>query len=199
MRLKPKKRSAFGIFFDNSGSLRTRIETEIELAKEIVRQVGGHGPISLFGFVTDNSTKTPMAKFAASIQCSYDRDLINKQIENIYTVGGQTTLVDAIKNAAITLQAADISKCGDFAERSLILITDGEDRASVTKLADLVSTLKQNGTKVFAIGLLNEPSVDSGIFRNPSSGKSKELLKVITVGTGGKVVFPEKNKVSMKS
>lgn len=189
-----EKKPGYGLLIDNTGSLRSQLAVEIETAKEIVKQVGDRGYISIFGFASDPASKSQFASIAAGVECSSDRDLINKQIDNIYTIGGQTTLIDAIKMAADRLDSSKPAKCGEFSERNLILITDGEDRASVTKPKDLFVALKQNGTKVFVVGLISELGTEGGFVGSSPQKKAKDFLENLVKETGGKVVFPKRKQ-----
>ena len=136
-----EKRPAYAILVDNTGSLRTQLQTAIALAKEIVKQVPAGSFISVFGFATDPSPGSQIAKIAIGIQCTTDRELIGKQLNTVITVPGQTTLIHAIHTAAQRIGSDKPESCKDFSERSLVLITDGEDRASAMKASDLQNHL----------------------------------------------------------
>jgi len=189
-----QKSVAYGILIDNTGSMRRQLPREIEAAKEIVKQVSNRGTISIFGFATDPAG-TETSKIAVGLQCSGDVDALNKQLEGIYTVGGQTTLLDAINVAAERLSSARPANCKEAAERNLVIITDGEDRASGIKPDDLISRLKLNGTRIFAIAL-RDLDTEVGLYRISSQDRSKDFLKKVTKETGGSIVFPKKKQTA---
>ncbi len=189
-----EKKAAYGIIFDNTGSLRPQIATEIELGSEILTAISGKSLVSIFGFVTNPDPKSPNASIAAGIECSSDAIAIKKQIDGLTVIGGQTTLIDAISVVAERLNTSKPSTCGEYTERNLVVITDGEDRASVTKLSDLLASLKTTGTKVYVVGLVNDLGSDGGFIGKSPVKKAKEFLENLTKETGGKVVFPKKKQ-----
>lgn len=188
------QRSGFGIFVDNTGSLRPQIDMEIEAANEVLKQVKPGSYVYLFGFATDPTSNSRMARFAVGAQCSTDRDLVKKQIDGLFTVPGQTTLFDAIKTSAEYLDTKRPDKCDAFAEKSLVVITDGEDRASVTREKDLIKSLKAQGIKVYVIGLIEDLSKEGGFVGKSPYEKARGFLEKLTNETGGNVVFPKKKQ-----
>lgn len=190
-------RVAYGIFVDNTGSLRTQIEKELEAAREVLKQTKSGSYLFLFGFATDPNANSRMARFAVGTQCSTDRDLIKKQIDGLFTVPGQTTLFDAIKTSAEYLDTKKPDTCAMFSERNLVLITDGEDRASATKEKELIASLKARSVRVYAIGLIDELSDEGGFIGKSPKEKSRDFLVKLTKETDGNVVFPKK-KLSME-
>lgn len=180
---------AFGIFIDNSGSLRTQLEIEVRLGKEILNQIVGGSLVSIFGFATDPASSQNWATFAVGAQCNADHSFLTAQIDKIYTVPGQTTLLDAISDASERL-----ATCEKASNRSLVLITDGEDRASKTKPTELLSTLKRNRTRVLVVGLINELLSSGGFTGKFPRLRSKKFLEKLAKETGGKAVFRKKNE-----
>ncbi len=183
--------SIYGILIDNTGSLRIEIDNEIKLAKEIVNTTGMAASYSIFKFATD-PTPSKNASITMGIECSADLNLVIKEIESIYTLGGQTTLSDAIKTAAEKVASANPPLCHKFSNRILFLITDGEDRTSILKSDELITFLKQSGIKVYAIGLINNFLDGKGKINKTLQTASKNYLEKITKETGGKAVFPGK-------
>jgi len=180
----------YGILVDNTGSLRLEIANERALAKEIVATTNGSA-YSLFRFETDRSPGSKNAVFMPVVNCSHDRDLVLKEIAGLYTLGGQTTLSEAIKTAAERLQVTS-NGCGDSPNRNLIVISDGDDRTSSTTLDELVEFLKGSGIKVFAVGLVDHFWDAKGQVTEAAQAPYKNYLERITSATGGKAVFPEK-------
>lgn len=183
--------SIYGILVDNTGSLRTEIDNEIVLAKEIVKQTSKSSSYSIFKFATDPRPTSKNANIIAEIECSSDRNIVIKEIESIYTLGGQTTLSDAIRIAAEKLNSARPPACSEFSNRILILITDGEDRTSTTKFDELIAILKRTGIKVYAVGLVNNFWNEKGKIDRTLRDASKRYLERVTKETDGNVVFPE--------
>ena len=205
---------AYAIFLDNSGSLRSQLAREKEIAKEMVNYSVGNGVVSFFGF--ENVPGSSVLSVGVGLECTRDVAGLNRQINNVSTIGGQTTLIDAVSLIGTRLVSAGTGKCGSASELNILLITDGEDRVTTAKVEDLIRELKQKGIKVFAIGLIEELSkgswpfdksvkitdsstgkvVDKSIFTNDKDPKknAKDFLEKITKETGGKVIFPNKKQ-----
>ena len=175
-----KKKVAYGILLDDTGSMRSQFATVLEIGRGVVHQVHDHGPVSLFDFASEG----PGARRAVPtprIEATQDEQLLNRTINNLYVQGGQTTLLDAIEFIADSLdhESPDTNKV-------IILITDGEDRSSKINQKQLVQKLEEHKTSVFAIGLVQQ--------LDKSRSKAVDLLKAITKETGGRVVFPKSDR-----
>lgn len=186
---KPK---AYGILIDNTGSMRPQIDVETDLAKEIVKQLPDNSAISIFAFATESDSK--MARVVAALDCSTDRTAILKLLDRNAIVGGRSTVIDAIKHSAERLTTAKPVTCGPYSETNLLVISDGQDRASVTEPKDLIAKLKENGTKVYVIGLIDGLESTGGLFGKSPKKRSTEFFEELTTETGGRVVFPKKNQ-----
>ena len=115
---------------------------------------------------------------------SQDPEALEAYIDELYVLGGQTTLLDAIGSMAKELTARINSDKDRSANPFVIVITDGEDRVSRLKEKDLIKELKASGTRVYALGLIQELS-------GGKRDKAKDLLRKITGETGGRVVFSD--------
>jgi uncharacterized protein YegL len=196
--LKPQAepKVAYAILLDNSGSMRRQIDVVLNLGKGIVEQTQARGPISVFTFKPQKDKRN--LSVASDIQWSDDKNLLDRYIDSIFVIGGQTTLIDAVDAMAEQLNAkVDLNKDA-FAEKVIFLVTDGEDRTSHTSEKELIAKLKASGIKVYAIGLVTELDKDRGVIRQPTRGKSETFLKKITKESGGRVVFPESGKVNVE-
>lgn len=183
-----EKKVAYGIFLDNTGSMRSQFDQVTTLGKEVVRHVYQKGPVSIFNFTSPGEKRNPVAVVSSGIEGS--QVALESYIDDLYVLGGQTTLLDAIDSMAKELNARINSDKDAFANAVIILITDGEDRVSHLKEKDLIKELKASGTKVYGLGLVQELS-------GSKRDKAKDLLKNITNETGGRVVFPESRKLDV--
>ena len=180
-----KKKIAYGILLDDTGSMRSQFATVLEIGRGVVHQVHDHGPVSLFDFASEG----PGARRAIPtprIEATQDEQLLNRTLNNLYVQGGQTTLLDAIEFIADSLdqESPDTNKV-------IILITDGEERSSRINQTQLIRKLKEHKTSVFAIGLVQQ--------LEKSRSKAVDLLKAITTETGGRVVFPKSDRQDLQS
>lgn len=178
-----QKKLAYGILIDNTGSMRSQFDVELDLGKEIVRQVHTHGPVSIFDFESEGTGPGRRARPVARIEASRDEGLLNRTLADLYVEGGQTTLLDAIDHIADSLQ----QKSPD-ATKAIIVITDGEDRVSRIKKEALIEKLKQQKIVVFAIGLTQQ--------LDAHKSKATDLLNLLTRETGGRAVFPSSKQTT---
>ena len=181
-----KKKIAYGILLDDTGSMRSQLLTVEEIGKGVVHQVHDHGPVSLFDFASEGIGPGSMAIPTPRITATQDEQLLNRTINNLYIQGGQTTLLDAIEFIAASLdqESPDTNKV-------IILITDGEERRSKINQKQLIQKLKEHKTSVFAIGLVQQ--------LDKSRSKAVDLLKALTKDTGGRVVFPKSDRQDLQS
>ena len=178
-----KKKISYALFLDNSGSMRTQFDQVTKIGKAVVRQIHGRGPVSIFDFTSQGALRDATAVVTPRIEGSQDERLLEQTIDDLYLVGGQTTLLDAIQTIADSFgpQANE----GVSSERVIILITDGEDRKSYLTEATLLRKLKEARTKVYAVGMIQQ-------LRSPS--RASDLLRSVTKETGGRVVFTKSDR-----
>lgn len=188
-----EKKAAYGILLDNTGTMRTQIETVKTLGKAVARDVINRGIVSVFNFETQgniNDTKNFFAVVSSGTEWSQDKNAIEKYIGNINVAAGKTTLWDAIRSMA---KATDEkTKAEKLSEKIIVLITDGEDRDSEVTDKQLIKELKESNVQVYAIGLIQELYTPGMI--GSSQGKSKKFLKKLAEETGGNVIFPKLKK-----
>lgn len=188
------KKPIVGIFLDNTGSLRRQHEFAIDIAKAVLRRTDPQSSVSVFGFASDPSPNARGAKIAAGLECATDRLLINAQLDGIPTVGGQTSLYDSIKVAVDRLGNAKPANCAEFSGRSLVIITDGEDRSSSMTAEELISFVKGSGIKTYIVGLVEDLDGETGFVRTSGKKRSQEFLEKLAKETQGSLVVVSKKK-----
>jgi hypothetical protein len=186
-----ERKISYGVFIDNSGSMRPKLETIKGIAKELVARLEKNDRLTIFRFATDVTSQIPKAKGFAALGCSSDQKQLAAQIAATFTVSGQTAFFDAIKLSVDTLNIGPTSKCGETTENILIFLGDGEDRASLIKRKDLSATLKDLNVKVFAVGFVDDLDGIPSFRGSSEKGKAKDVLKDIATVTNGKAIFPK--------
>jgi VWFA-related protein len=88
---------------------------------------------------------------------------------------GTTALYDALKLSLGHL------KDGTRQRKAIVLLSDGGDNASTTKLEDVLDLAQQSSATIYCIGIYDPSQKD----RNPS------VLKKIAKITGGEAYFPK--------
>lgn len=182
-----KQNPTYAILIDSTGSMRSQFATVLQLGREIAHQARDRGPVSIFCFETAPRRSENRAQLTAKIEKTQDERLLQKAFDDIYVQGGQTTLLDAIES-----MAENISKQAPDGPKLIVLITDGEERASRTRAAQLIENLKTHGIKVYSIGLVQD-------LEPKTRQKATELLKKISLETGGQAVIAEPGIVNVQS
>ena len=206
------KKTAYSILLDNSGSLTKQFPDVLLLSKAAIKRIHQRGPISLFNFKTEDT----LAVIVPGLEWSTDDIALNSYIDNLLVVTGHTALLEAIQSMAEALEAKVNSDKESFGDKVIILITDGEDRIRRSKGMSssrqgedderrkvenkLIKKLKENGVKVYAIGLTRELDADRPILMGPSDReKAENFLKKIAKETGGRTVIPKSKKIDIDS
>ena len=187
-----EKKAAYGILIDNTGTMRTQFGNVQILSNALAQNATQRGLISLFNFETQGREKNPFAKVTSGTEWSQDKNALEKYIAGLKVVPGQTVLFDAIRSIAKVTDAKGNSE--KLSEKIIILITDGEDRASEVTEKQLLKELKESGVKVYAIGLVTELESEQSIFGDSSKGKATKFLKKVAKETGGNAIFPKLKK-----
>ena len=91
---------------------------------------------------------------------------------------GQTAMRDAIEMALNHLEAKARKD-----KKVLVVVTDGDDNISVTKMEDLVRHAQQTGVLIYCVGLLGEEEPLPAM-------RAKRALQEIATATGGEAFFP---------
>src|SRR5262249_28725196 len=116
-------------------------------------------------------------KARIDVPMTSDRTLLEAGIARTDAIGG-TALRDAVRLAEDYLH--DHAR---RARRALLVISDGNDNASLTTMRDIRREADSAETVVYAIGLLKEGPSD-----HAASGRHE--LEQLTQQTGGAVYFP---------
>jgi Ca-activated chloride channel family protein len=189
------KKAAYGILLDNTGSMRSQIQTLQNLSKAVAQNATKRGIVSIFNFETQgdfSDKKSFLAVATSGTDWSQDKNAIGKYIDVVKIAGGQTTLLDAIHSIGkITDEKANAEK---LSEKIIILITDGEDRASKIKEKQVIKELKEKAVKVYAIGIIEDLGDEGGFIGKNPQDKAKSFLKEIAKETGGNAIFPTMKK-----
>ena len=167
-----------GFVIDASGSVRRILNYLIDSAKLAAEGLKPGDEAFVVRFVGAEMfrIKEPMTS---------DIESISDALDDIYVEGGQTAVHDAIDKALTYLEE---NRSGDAKSRRsvLILVTDGEDRASKIKDAkEVLARARQSEVQIFALGLTKFSGLQS------SASKATALLEGLAEQTGGRAFFPE--------
>jgi Ca-activated chloride channel family protein len=161
---------SMGLVIDNSGSMRSKRAGVEAAALTLVKDSNPQDESFVVNF---NDEPYLDQDFTSDIA------VLQKGLERIDSKGG-TAMRDAIRVSVDHLH--DKAK---HDKKVIIVITDGNDNASMVTLESLVKLAQQDGTLIYAIGLLGEED-------RSEAAKAKRALKLLVESTGGQVFYPEK-------
>jgi VWFA-related protein len=160
---------SYGLVIDNSGSLRTMLDKVIGVVTEIVDGNGTDDEAFLVTFVD-----TP--KIVLRQEFTDSKAELHDAVQNMFVEGGQSAILDAVKISAEYLAKSARTDAGRT--RALVLVTDGEDRESGSKIEDVIKLLKEQNIRVFVVAM--------------SDGKIiTKLIDRLTRDTGGAKFSPK--------
>jgi Ca-activated chloride channel homolog len=174
----------YGLVVDNSGSIRSQINQVIEAGKSIVASNKPGDETFVVRFISSDEIKI-MQDYTA------DKQSLDDALDDMFVEGGQTAVIDAVYLSA---EHAAERRPGetetDKRRRALILVTDGEDRASFYKQEQLWESLKEEDVQIFVIGFVNELEKDRGFISKSKRQKAMDLLDKMAKETGGRAFYP---------
>lgn len=174
----------YSLVLDNSGSLRFQLDKVIEASKVIVGTNRPDDETSIIRFVSQD-------KISVEQDFTTDKTELYDTLDNLYVEGGQTAIIDAVYLAVERVENYEkTGKIDDRKRRAIILVTDGEDRASYYSEQQLYELLRESEVQIYAIGFVNELSKEGGFISKSPQKKAKRFLERMASETGGKVYFP---------
>ena len=175
---------SYGLVVDNSGSLRNQIVQVIEAGKTIVESNKPGDETFVLRFISSDEIKI-MQDFTA------DKGLLGDALDDMFVEGGRTAIIDAVYLASEhTAEYKKGNALDDKRRRAIILVTDGEDRASFYKREQLFESLKENDVQIYVIGFVNELEREAGFISKSKRQKAVDLLDGLAKETGGRTFYP---------
>lgn len=167
---------SYGLLIDNSGSMRSQLDQVLDAGRLIVNGNRPGDETFLVRFVTSDKIQM-VSGFTTSKAALFG------SLDSMFVEGGQTAVIDAV---ILSLEYAAKNRKGMDGNRrlALVMVTDGEDRASRLKRAELTERLHKEDIQIFAIGLVKQ------IEDKKSREKATDLLKFLAQETGGRAFFP---------
>lgn len=168
-----------GIVVDNSGSMRFLFDELIFMSLTVAENLRPDDNAFVIRFI--DSSKIEIIQ-----EWSSDKTKLNMAIENMYSEGGQTAIIDALYLASNKL--LERAKKDDSQMSALVLISDGVDRSSYYKLDQLFDLYKNSDAQIFTFSFPEEEA-KSQIKKFNRIGKQdyKALLlnNIVANETGG--------------
>jgi VWFA-related protein len=166
------------ILVDTSGSMTPKLPTVLVTIKYLLTSIDPCDEVALMAFSTDAFTLQPL---------TLEHGLVLKSLEILHT-HGQAAIYDALRPALKNLDNAT------YQNRAILLITDGVDNASRTRLDTMLAAEKDRRIPIYAVGIGN-PNVHprsqpAGPSAPPSAADSERVdanaLNRLVAATGGR-------------
>jgi Ca-activated chloride channel family protein len=159
---------SMGLIVDNSASMKDKRERVVSAALAMVKASNPDDEVFVVNFsdepeLTQEFTSKP--------------DVLEKGLRTVQS-RGETAMRDAMLMAMQHLRSR-----AKRDKRVLVVITDGEDNASVASQQRLIEFAHQNNAIVYGIGLLGGEQPDA-------AARAKGRLEELTNATGGRAWFP---------
>jgi VWFA-related protein len=160
---------SMGLVIDNSGSMRTRRAGVEAAALTLVKDSNPDDETFVVNFNDEPFLDQDFTSDISTLQ---------KGLSRIDAKGG-TAMRDAIRVSIDHLH--DKAK---HDKKVIVVVTDGNDNASMVTLDSLTKLAQQDGTLIYAIGLLSDED-------KSEANKAKKALKSLVDATGGLVFLPK--------
>jgi Ca-activated chloride channel homolog len=160
---------SLGLIIDNSGSMREKRQAVESAALTLVRDSNPQDEAFVVNFNDEAYLDTDFTS---------DIKMLEQGLSKIDSRGG-TAMRDAIR-----MSIDHLRKKAKRDKKVILVVTDGNDNASVVSLETLVREAQQNDVLVYAIGLLTEEE-------RKEAAKAKRALNLLVESTGGQVFYPK--------
>jgi Ca-activated chloride channel homolog len=174
----------YGMAVDTSGSLRPQFNQVLDAAKTIINSNKKGDETFLERFISSDKIET-VQDFTSN------KDALLDGLDSLYIEGGQTAVIDGVYLASEHIAEYKKGTGDDRRRRALIVVTDGEDRASYYPEAELFRRLREQDVQIYVIGFVNELDSDRGLIRKSSKDKAVSLINRLATETGGRAFFPQ--------
>ncbi len=173
------------LVIDNSRSLRSQLAKVIEAGKIIVGTNRPKDETMIVRFVGKD-------KIEVAQDFTANKTALGSALDNLFVEGGQTAIIDAIYQTAKQVEAyQNTRKKDDVKLRTLILVSDGDDRGSTHNEQELFKLLRESNVQIYAVGFVNNLSKDAEADGISRQQKAENFLNRLAQETGGKVYFPD--------
>ncbi|HZB45698.1 MAG TPA: VWA domain-containing protein [Pyrinomonadaceae bacterium] len=169
----------FGLVVDNTGSLRSLMNTVVGFGNLVVEGSDPRSEIFVERFVSSDRI-TMMQDFTTN------KAALTNALDEMYVEGGQSAITDALYLGAEHLAR----RKGDWPptrRRALVLITDGEDRANKYKHEQLLATLRETDAQIFVVALTKAANLQV-----VSPDRAIAHMNRIALESGGALWLPDK-------
>jgi len=160
---------SLGMIIDNSGSMRDKRKQVATAALDLVKDSNPGDEVFIVNFNDEAYLDSDFTSDTAKME---------QALTKIDSRGG-TAMRDAIRMSIDHLKTKAKKD-----KKVLLVVTDGNDNASIINLENLVKEAQNSGVLLYAIGLLTEEE-------RGEAKKAKRALDMLTEATGGEAFYPK--------
>src|SRR2546428_10509869 len=174
----------YGMSIDTSGSTRPIFTQILDAAKTILNSNKRGDETFIERFISSDKIET-IQDFTSI------KDMLLDGLDSLYIEDVQTAVIDGVYLAAEHVAEYKKGTGDDRRRRALIVVTDGEDRASFYPESDLFKHLREEDVQIYVIGFVSELDADKGFIRKSPKEKAISLINKMASETGGRAFFPQ--------
>ncbi len=167
---------SYGFVIDSSGSFRKLLEDVIQFIGKVLDEQKPGDEAFFIRFIDSEKIKLDQ-------ELTLDTSEIRDSADAMYIQAGQTAVIDAVRSAGEYL--AENGRAENKARRSILIVTDGDERASASKPEAAIKILKDAGIRLIAVAVSDEKV-------------QTKILERLTRETGGKL-FVLKHKGELRT
>ncbi|HEX4133393.1 MAG TPA: VWA domain-containing protein [Bryobacteraceae bacterium] len=160
---------SLGLIIDNSGSMREKRQAVESAALALVKDSNRQDEVFIINFNDEVYLDTDFTN---------DIQKMEQGLTKIDSRGG-TAMRDAIR-----LSAEHLKDKAKRDKKVVLVVTDGNDNASVISLDSLTKLAQQDDVLIYAIGLLTDED-------KREAKKAQRALQLLAESTGGTVFYPK--------
>jgi len=178
----------FGIAIDCSGSFKQLTTPALSAVQTIIQRKRPADEVFIERFISSDKIER-MQEFTAI------ESLLLTGLKKIKTEDGQSAVIDALYIAVDHTAKHDANDH----RKAVILITDGDDRASFYKREDLIKLLRLTNIQVFVIGIVTLLDHNAGLQRPGQQERAEQLLRSVAEESGGRLFLPKNTEELSKA
>lgn len=171
---------SWGLILDRSGSMADMMEQVYNAGIHVIDR--GTSDDEMF-IITFNQSPQLLIDFTA------DRHNLQMSVTGVFA-DGMTAIWDAVA------AGLDRMRTAKYRKKVLVVVTDGEDNSSATKLSALIQRAEESDVLIYTVGMFDTPLM--GRLFSGANQYSKPLQALATA-TGGSAHFPKNVRECEKS
>jgi Ca-activated chloride channel homolog len=188
---------SIGILLDTSGSMEPRLKVATDAVERFIRNVHKDDDIFLMTFAAGPTLRQDFTS---------DRSKVSRALRAIDPTKGEFNIFDVVSSIYDSLRGGlDKIHAGKHDKRAILLITDGRDTWSSTRVEDVTKIIRQSEVLVYSLGIAAPPTPPNPYSEpqqpllNPASTVNMDVLQEFASSSGGRATLLTEPPVKGKS